>query len=520
VQSRSNNPLLIKWFVLGIKAGKTLPELRSTNHDAVKFCVEAVILALTPPSRNVLISLYVLKKPTLLEELLTICEVSIDELSLSLQELSKSALIKTKYLGDALRAEYILAEMPEIYLNQSSHYMEQEIIAANIKAQKLIEDEEKRQLDIRKSKFSPFSISIRDDGDKAVAALLRTALRKQRIAPQSALGLIEEAKHALPGYWENYKTEAYVRSFLNQTSEVEKLLNIALELAPDNISKSVCSYRLSQFYIDNNDLEKSLIFANLSVEYEKDSYNLQLLGWVLIRNMSFESGVATLQSGLDSADASSILIAKTKLISGYRRWGDNILERERNPTRAMAQFAKARDLIFGEVMAGTYEEKLLEEYVKLIFSITNVFRSIYTNSGTISHEEDLTLSEYLTFADRTAILNRYKDQVQNSLRILSGVGQKTSEIIGNLTFNFPSKNLVGSTKSIDVFEGQILSTNNGRYGFIANPNFPHNIFFAGSVLIAGTKMEQLLPGVLVHFEIDYGKLVEADRVKASAVWVK
>jgi len=514
-----HNPLSIKWFVLSLKAGKTIFDIKNSNKDLLTFCVESVVLGLAVNSRAVLLSIFVAKRAVYFEELIALTSLSLNEVSFGVQELNRSALIRTRVLSnDFLRQEVELTEITFEYLRVSGQYLKSEIEIYEKLNQKQLQDEENRQKDLNISRYQPYSISIQKDDQKPVASMLRQALRTQKLNPKQALELVEAAKSVAPEYWEVYKVEAYIRHFLAEDRTVEELFERALQLASDNEEKAVIKYLLAKHYLDIHSMEKALSVSKEGLKLKNSTEALHQLGFIEIRNNMFESGIGRINSAVQNANSESRLVYVTSLISGYRRWSEHILSTERNHESALSKLEISRAILSDEIESGVRDQKFYEENAKILFQANEILKVIHRFNGEVSNQELDEFSQFFVQSREASrhpkMGNKILDQVQFISRLSKSLRDYFNQLqlLGENSFN-------ESSSDIQTFMvGKIHSTVDGRYGFIEHSDYPRNIFFSGTALLPGIRLSSLIRGQAVSFELDKNLSGDESRVRAKSVW--
>ena len=514
-----HNPLSIKWFVLSIKSGKTIYDIKNSNKDLLTFCVESVVLGLSVNARSALLAIFVAKRAVYFEELVALTLLGMNELSAGVQELNRSALIRTRVLSsDFLRQEVELTEITNEYLRVSGQYLKIEIEAFEVLNQKQLQDEENRQKDLNVSIYQSYSISVEKDDQKPVASLLRQALRSQKLNPKKALELVQAAKTVAPEYWEVYKVEAYVRHFLGEDRLVEEIYGKAFELTSNNDEKSVVKYFLTQHFLRIHAMDKALDSATACLGFKNSTEALHHLGFVEIRSNMFESGIEHISKAVENSNSDSRLIYITSLISGYRRWSEHILEVERNYDLALSKLRPSRDLLTKEIDAGVRDQKFYEENAKILYQANEILKVIHRFNGDISHQELDHFKDYYRQA-KDAIKNpKMGKKIMDQIRFLSRLSVQLKDFIES--FNLDELiSLDHSTLAGQSFlVGKVHSTVDGRYGFIEHKDFPRNVFFSGAALLPGIRVASLIKGQSVSFELEETLSEDDSKVKARSVW--
>ena len=516
-----NNPLSIKWFVLSIAAGKTIYEIKNKRKELINFCVQSVILALDVRSRSVLLALYVANKAVLFEDLLNLTQFDANDVSLGIQELSRNALIRTRMIStNFLREEVQLTEIATSFIKNSGGFLEEELK----KFEKLHElqnfDESRRLEDLKVSRFQPFSIYLRNSEDKSVAAILRKSLKIQKINPKQALELIDVAKRTTPDYWEVYKVEGYVRHFLGEDALSLELYFKGLELAPNDEDKSIMFYFLAKKYLDMLELDRAQEMSLNALNLWQTHETLHQHGWIMIRQKRFSEGIRMIEPLLEQAPGDSRLIYITTLIGAYRRWADYCLEIEKNPDQSFIHLSKAFTILTTELDSGTTDSRFHEENARIIYQTGEILRVIHRYKSELDNQTIETAQKYYARLSEAFRNHRYGAKIKDQIVRFSTYSAEFHKMISAIIpdFELAQSNSSHENFAVTVYQGRIHSIIEGRYGFIENDSFPDNVFFSGAALLPGVKLNDLLKGQDIVFELEASITNDATRVKAKSVW--
>jgi NB-ARC domain len=519
VSSYVHNPLSIKWFVLSIGAGKTIYDIKNNNKDLLTFCVESVVIGLTKHARAVMLALFVAKGPVFFEELIGLTGLTIQEISNGIQELNRSALIRTRVLSsDYLRQEVELSEIAVEYLKISGQFLRHEIEQFEQLNQKQLLDEENRQKDLNVSRFTPYSITVDKDEQKSVAAMLREAVRTQKLNPKQALELVETAKLVAPDYWQVYKVEAYIRHFLGEDKLVEELYQTALNFVTKKEDRAVVKYLIAKHYLDLHELNKARESAAEGLSLFQSSEGLHQLGWIEVRCDNFESGINHITSAVQLSNSSSRLVFVTSLISAYRRWSEHILATERNCTLAHSKLKFSRDLLTKEVESGVRDLKFFEENAKILYQASEILKVFHRFNGEISEHFLEEFKPYYSNLEEALRNPKMGKKISDQVAFLSKLSDQFEKFFNSLHILELGIAAIPKSSNQSFLVGTVHSTVDGRYGFIEHPDYPQNIFFSGSALLPGIHVLNLSKGQSVTFELDDSMSQDSTRVRARSVW--
>ena len=503
VDRYGNNPLAIKWFVQSVSSGIPIIEIfKYREKEFFEFCVGSVVQRLSSSTKNVLFALKHLNRFVSIEELLLLTDFEEQALAESIRDLQMASLIQSRIVGVEIRQQIQLTESAQKYIREFE--VRDETFIATLKKQesRIRQDETDRQKDLQ-SPYSPYAIATRSEEDVPIATMLRKAIRESRSDHAKALELINSARRLAPDYWEIDKTEAMIRYWMRDTNSIATLYASALEKAPNIDKKSIIYFLYAGFVARQGQGKLALeLLENIPAELIQENV-LALRGDCRLRIGQIDLGLQDLKRSVVSSDPKTVIVNKTRLMKGYERIAELVIDREKN-------FSKAFDnLQFGfEVFSEMYETKirdfkLLEGYAGLLYVGIKILDKSINMSDTQYKESLDRFENLLKYSSSLMTNNRHGTAIRAAFRRHSTLSKEFRIRIENrgidLTTDFSTEgNLVAV-----AYTGEVLSWNEAkRFGFISSNSYPVNVYFNENSLFPGQDIEEYKSGAKVSFEID------------------
>lgn len=503
VDRYGNNPLAIKWFVQSVSSGIPIVEIfKYREKEFFEFCVGSVVQRLSNSTKNVLLALKYLNRFVSVEELLLLSDFEEQELAESIRDLQMASLIQSRIVGAEIRQQIQLTESAQKYVRDFE--VRDEMFMATLKKQesRIRQDETDRQKDLQ-SPYSPYAIAIRDQEDVPIATMLRKAIRESRSDHTKALELINSARRLAPDYWEIDKTEAMIRYWMRETNSIATLYTNALEKAPDIEKKSIIYFLYAGFVARQGQGKQALdLLENIPDELVQENV-LALRGDCRLRIGQIDLGLEDLQRSVFSTNPKTVIVNKTRLIKGYERIAELVIDREKNFSKAFDNLQSGFE-VFKEMQETKIRDfKLLEGYAGLLYVGIKILDKSMNMSET-QYKESLDRFEILLSYSSSLMTNaRHGTSIRAAFRrhsTLSEEFRKRLELRGIDVS--PLVALEGESIAV-VHVGEVLSWNeNKRFGFISSNSYPVNVYFNENSLLPDQSIEEYETGARVTFEID------------------
>lgn len=262
-----NNPLSIKWFIMGIFNGLDEKSLILKRQELINFCMSNVIDKLSDKSKLILDIFMVENKQLTLSEIDFFSNLAEVELRKSINELLASNVININ------KGKYNLNLMAKEYLSINNTPTNEFVINMNKKRRELNSILQDIAIHKESDPFNPKSLyAANDENTKLAAYYLVKALEfsSQRTWEES-LKCLNKAEVVAPDYFEVYKIKAFIMAEKNELFEAINNYGIALNKCPNKFSKSTVLYLFSIFNtIKMTDFEEALnLIDEIDIEYQR-----------------------------------------------------------------------------------------------------------------------------------------------------------------------------------------------------------------------------------------------------------
>lgn len=502
VDRYGNNPLAIKWFVQSVSSGISILEIfKYREKEFFEFCVGSVVQRLSSSTKNVLFALKHLNRFVSIEELLLLTDFEEQELAEAIRDLQMASLIQSRIVGTEIRQQVQLTESAQKYIREFEVRDEAFLETLRKQESRIRQDETDRQKDLQ-SPYSPYAIAIRNEEDIPIATMLRKAIRESRSENAKALELINSARRLAPDYWEVDKTEAMIRYWMKDTNPIVDLYSSALEKAPNIEKKSIIYFLYAGFFARQGLGKQALeLLENIPEELVQENV-LALRGDCRLRIGQIDLGLEDLRSSIISTDPKTVIVNKTRLIKGYERIAEQILDREKNFSKAFDNLQLGFE-IFSEIYESKIRDfKLLEGYAGLLYvGIKILDKSI--NMGETQYKESLDRFEnLLRYSSALMTNNRHGTAIRAAFRRQSSLSEEFRIRIEKLGIDLSAEVSEEGNSSV-VYTGEVLSWNEQKkFGFISSNLYPVNVYFNENSLFPGQDIDDYKNGTQVSFEID------------------
>lgn len=229
-------PLLIKWFVLGLKSGLTPEKILSKPDVALRFCMENVFEKLSADAKKVLSTMACLPSSLSLSVLENISDIKIETIEKAIAELLRFSIIESVSSSDYERL-YQIKPFTRFYLNNivSADDGNNEESKEIIRRYKKIEGQfQAERGHVARNKYDRRFYTVRSRSEALALKKLREACRaaisnKFDIANDK----IRDLKVSNPAYFEVYRDEAFIAYRQGDIPRAMRSYETALELAPN-----------------------------------------------------------------------------------------------------------------------------------------------------------------------------------------------------------------------------------------------------------------------------------------------
>jgi cold shock CspA family protein/Flp pilus assembly protein TadD len=357
------SPLAIRWFVEAVHAGGQPDVLLRDQSAVLQFCMSSIYDSLDSAGKRLVECFVALDTNASVGQLALLTELDRDEVQEQIYELQRRAIVQVdSRLSETLSQSYALGAMPREYLARFGSLdrafgerVRQEL--RDIEAT----DEMMRQLD-RRLALEPSALSVETPEEKAVANVLRSALRKSKRGDiDQARSEIARARDAVPAYFETYRVEAFIESS-SRPEEARRLYQEAYRLAPDE-SKPRVAYWMASHLL-------SLMAAKEAESYALEAHEalglpgtaLALARVCMYEGLRFEQAETLLLEAAEAENARTRVIAEMLLLDLAKRRSEQIADEDKQPLAALDvaidAIGRAETFLATGVVDARYEESL------------------------------------------------------------------------------------------------------------------------------------------------------------------
>lgn len=259
INATGKTPLAIKWVAKRCVKGDNLEDILNSQGSLFDYCVGAGFREISPIARKLVEMLHESKDWVSTSDLISLVGSSIESLQESLRELNDRMFLDQKS-GDGVTTRYRLNETVENFM---AHSLEIDALKGvenrrRIRAlrQRGSENQTAQQT---KGYFSPYFVDRSSDEQNVVAARLYEALgasKRQSLSEiREQLKTVRSIQQVAPKYWEVYRVQGHLLSWLGQNSDAEDLLLQAIELAPEGRPKARCLCFLADIVGQSDNVE-------------------------------------------------------------------------------------------------------------------------------------------------------------------------------------------------------------------------------------------------------------------------
>ena len=207
------SPQAIKWFLVAVQRGADPDYLMTHQADLLTFCLRNVYDRLGPAALETLRVLVATGRPVPFAEFAVPTELPSNSLREAVHELQQSALLELSSNGQDVTQLYSVTATANDFLTQVAGISRETVGAIRARDQRLRQAEERRQAEVRRRALGPATVHTRNEGDVAVAGILRQVLdASYRKNVDEARALLQRAAELAPDYFEVPRVSAFVES--------------------------------------------------------------------------------------------------------------------------------------------------------------------------------------------------------------------------------------------------------------------------------------------------------------------
>lgn len=488
------SPLAIRWYILSVEAGRAPSDILRNQDELLQYCVANVVEALGADEKLLLDVLRVLDRPVSFDELAVISEMEIDTLRRGAQRLTQRSLLVRTHLSAQDEAERLsLSSTARAFLPTVPESETMDDVLRREAAYKKDRETERRAIEQHGRYFDPNIIFERTPSDEPLAHLLKRALHENKTGNvEGSVATMARARALNPGYFEVDRVDAYLASIRKETARATTFYRSAVHNCRTDEERCWVNYFYSAHLArDAADIPSAIELAE-EVHACFGSYDTaHHLGNFYFWDGRFEDGMRLLEWSIDHAPTVEFKRkATTSLVECCRQRGEAVLG-EGQAVDALEHALQGLSIALTLHDSGSTDERLRRSIVRAATSAVKAVARTETLSGgqaqAVSRAIERLISDgafhvtdawrYLEYAVSTL-----PDEMRS--RLAPGIAPVTSAAA-------PKRRLRGAVLNVGP-----------KYGFIAHPDFPRNVFFQAGWLVPPTRIDQIQVGAVVEFTPD------------------
>lgn len=483
VEQLRASPLAIRWFVEAVQFGGQPDDLLRDQSAVLQFCMSTIYDSLEPQGRRLVDCLVALDESATVGQLALLTRLERDEVVSQIHELQRRAVIQVdSRLTETLTQAYALSAMAREYLRRfgsldtsfrSSIQSQLKEIAAT--------DQLMRQYNNMVA-LEPMAIAVSTAEEKAVANILRQALRKarQRDLP-GARSDVTRARDAVPAFFETFRVGAFIERD-EHPAEARRLYEEAYRLAPDE-GRAKVAYWLAEHWLSCMSPQTAEPYAREAHEaLDLPDTALQVARICTYEGQRFDEAQKLLESAAQAEHAKLRIIAETMLVDLAKRRVERLAEDERQPRQAL-QVALEAALRAEKVLKSGVVDRRYEEKLAALISEALLVALRLPDPRIVAGE----LGQVLEVVDRSfQVLSRpgLREEWASRLRRLCSLDLCPPDLLEygrKLEVRLERRLVMSKT---DQQRGEILEYSSGKhYGFIRPDDGGSNVFFHESAIL-------------------------------------
>ena len=485
-QKLHHNPLLIKWYVLGLGSGKRTEDLLNKEsvsyQEALKFCFQNLYERLEPTELDIIKTIACLRNSVSAVELRFILEDRNElEIAEALHNLNNSSMLKSNMANqkedDGIKT-YTLTNIANDYLTTVSPISDEFYAGVKQKHRQL-----KRHIESSLNEHNHYHLDItnvhaenKDEQICAVYLKQAMSLARQEESFEQAVELISKAKAMKPDFSECYRVNAYIHQ-TKSPFKAEAEYEAAIEYNPNSV---ISYYGYSQYLMGEEDYPYAIEQIDKALGLKPDDEALlSFKALILTRSGEYSEAIKLYEHVLpvqrENQHRKFRISTYQQLISAYKRYSERLIVDNDYP-----KSAKILQRIF-ELFEEAYEN---DNYDERAFGL---FGQIIA----LSDKVDFKLGNVTYTTKAIEILDRYREgfSVHHKIKLCSSVKSVLDKIFTSSKVRLEI--LCRDLESIEVGEGEYFhgalkdvvckAHNNVSYGFIVGDDGIDYFFHRGEL---------------------------------------
>lgn len=481
-----HNPLLIKWYVLGVGTGKNQDELINKEsisyQDALKFCFQNLYNNLSTVELDIIKTIACLRNSVSAVELRFILNNKEEiEIAEALHNLNNSSMLKSDSMGskqkDGIRT-YTLTDIASDYLTSISPIDDEFYSTIRVKTKEL-----KRHIEENLTEYSHYHLDIttihaNNKDEKICAVYLKQALNiaKDETRHSEALQLIKKAKDMMPDFSECYRVNAYLlhKSPYKAESEYES----AIEYNPKSV---IAYYAYSQFLMQNEDYPYALEQIDKALKITpNDETLISFKALIMTRMGSYTEAIELYEKILpiqkNNPHRKFRISTYQQLVNCYKRYTERLIVDSDTP-KAVQILDRVFELFDDMFSSENYDDRSLVLFCQILVVCDKID---FKNSNVSQTTKLINIIE--NYKNTFGIHNKIKlsaELSQSTNKLFSRSKQKIEEISVELSSNNIDEHQLfkGFIKDLVIKKGN----NNVSFGFILGDDSTVYFFHRGEL---------------------------------------
>lgn len=485
-----HNPLLIKWYVLGLGSGKRHEELLNKNsltyQDALKFCFQNLYDQLTSVELQIIKTIACLRNSVSEVELRFILnDIKELEIAEALHNLHNSSMLKSDSQSlkqdDGIRT-YTLTDIASDYLASIAPVEDAFYQLIRSKQREL-----KRHIETSLTEHNHYHLDItnvhaKNKDEKICAVYLKQALNLAKYDNnyEAALELVRNAKEMMPDFSECYRVNAYLlhKSPYKAQSEYESAIEY-------NSNSVIAYYAYSQFLLQDEDYPYALEQIDHAIKLNDDESLISFKALILTRSGDYSTAISLYEKILpvqrNNPHRKFRISTYQQVISCYKRYVERLII-DCDLPKSQHILERIYELFYEILNHDNYDDRsfsLLCQVLVISDKIDIKNKNIKYTTKTISIIEDFqgTLSVHhkikLKSELMVALTSLYSES-KNKIQFLINELSSCSDMKENLCHGIIKGIVCKAANNLSF--GFIISDDNTEYFFHRGELSPQNAF--------------------------------------------
>lgn len=481
-----HNPLLIKWYVLGVGSGKVGEELLNKEsvsyQEALKFCFQNLYERLDPTELDIIQTIACLRNSVSAVELRFILEDR-NELVIAeaLHNLNNSSMLKSNSSNqkedDGIKT-YTLTNIASDYLTSVSPISDEFYAEVKRKHRQL-----KRHIETSLHEHNHYHLDITsvhatNKDEKICAVYLKQAMSLARSEEtfEQAVELVSKAKGMKPDFSECYRVNAYIHQ-TKSPFKAEAEYEAAIEYNPESV---ISYYGYSQYLMVEEDYPYAIEQINKALDIKPDDKALQSFkALILTRSGEYPEAIELYEHVLPTQRKSEHrkfrVSTYQQLISAYKRYAERLIS-DNDHQRSGQMLTRAFELFHEVFQSDNYDDRTFGLFCQVIV---------------VSDKTDFKLSKVKYTTKAIDLLETYREDfsVHHKIKLCSEIKSIMDKLYTSSKGRFEI--MLQELEPIQIGEGELFhgnlkeivckAHNNLSFGFIIGDDNVEYFFHRGEL---------------------------------------